>query len=285
MNIIKKAQEAATLGTVQSNQGIQLQSLSLSEGTIRFEPDVTEYYVTVSEDVTRILVKGVTYEDDSFYTVSGNSNMKNGYNDIVITVTDKDGNIGNYYIHVLVGEVQTENEEVSSVLPQENASSLSSDGIHLEGILQDGLDEFSAFVQTVTSGNLQYMSYGVAGCGALALLLWIILFIRRLAAKRKFKRERRERLARREERKKQWEIAEQQQDVLLRQVDELLEKKKRSRGPVEFQEPEEEWQEDPDFEDYDDYEDYEDYEDYDENEAELDHWLAGLDEGNQDEDR
>ena len=65
MNMIIK-KEAATLERTSANEGVQLQSLTLSEGTIRFEPDVTDYNVTVAEDVTKILVKGVTSDENSF---------------------------------------------------------------------------------------------------------------------------------------------------------------------------------------------------------------------------
>ena len=98
----------------------------------------------------------------------------------------------------------------------------------------------------------------------------------------KNKKERNERKARRKKQEKQWELAQTQQDILLKQVDELLEKKKtqNTRGPkVHDEEPE-------DF-DYDEgyTDDEDDYGDYDEEqEAELDRWLAGLDDG-QDEDR
>ena len=77
MNMIIK-KEAATLERTSANEGVQLQSLTLSEGTIRFEPDVTDYNVTVAEDVTKILVKGVTSDENSFYTVSGNTNLVKG---------------------------------------------------------------------------------------------------------------------------------------------------------------------------------------------------------------
>ena len=113
------------------------------------------------------------------------------------------------------------------------------------------------------------------------LFLWIAVFIRRAAAKRRYKKERNERKARRKEQEKQWELAQTQQDILLKQVDELLEKKRtqNTRGPkVHDEEPE-------DF-DYDEgyTDDEDDYGDYDEEqEAELDRWLAGLDDG-QDED-
>ena len=123
MNMIIK-KEAATLERTSANEGVQLQSLTLSEGTIRFEPDVTDYNVTVAEDVTKILVKGVTSDENSFYTVSGNTNLVKGKNEIVVTVTDKDGNIGHYYIHVQVGE-QKEQTSQSDSQPQTNQAAQS----------------------------------------------------------------------------------------------------------------------------------------------------------------
>lgn len=113
MNMIIN-KEAATLERTSANEGVQLQSLTLSEGTIRFEPDVTDYNVTVAEDVTKILVKGVTSDENSFYTVSGNTNLVKGKNEIVVTVTDKDGNIGHYYIHVQVGEQKEQTSQSDS---------------------------------------------------------------------------------------------------------------------------------------------------------------------------
>ena len=269
--------EAATLERTSANEGVQLQSLTLSEGTIRFEPDVTDYNVTVAEDVTRILVKGVTSDEDSFYTVSGNTNMVKGKNEIVVTVTDKDGKTGNYYIHVQVGE-QVEQESASQASSQSSQNSQGSAQAGSQELLSKLTGEFQAFAQTVTSGNLQYVTYGVLGCGVLAVVLWIAVFARRAAAKRRYKKEKKARLAHRKEQEKQWELAQTQQDILLKQVDELLEKKK-TRGPkVREEEPE-------DF-DYEDEGYTEDDDDYDEEqEAEMDRWLAGLDEDGQDEDR
>ena len=298
MNMIIK-KEAATLERTSANEGVQLQSLTLSEGTIRFEPDVTDYNVTVAEDVTKILVKGVTNDENSFYTVSGNTNLVKGKNEIVVTVTDKDGNIGHYYIHVQVGEQKEQTSQSDSQSQTNQAAQSVSESVAKPGdeneLLSNTVNEFKTFAETVTSGNLQYVTYGVLGCGALAVVLWIAVFIRRAAAKRRYKKERidihhlaknkkerNERKARRKEQEKQWELAQTQQDILLKQVDELLEKKKtqNTRGPkVHDEEPE-------DF-DYDEgyTDDEDDYGDYDEEqEAELDRWLAGLDDG-QDEDR
>ena len=298
MNMIIK-KEAATLERTSANEGVQLQSLTLSEGTIRFEPDVTDYNVTVAEDVTKILVKGVTNDENSFYTVSGNTNLVKGKNEIVVTVTDKDGNIGHYYIHVQVGEQKEQTSQSDSQSQTNQAVQSVSESVAKPGdeneLLSNTVNEFQTFAETVTSGNLQYVTYGVLGCGALAVVLWVAVFIRRAAAKRRYKKERNdihhlaknkkernERMARRKEQEKQWELAQTQQDILLKQVDELLEKKRtqNTRGPkVHDEEPE-------DF-DYDEgyTDDEDDYGDYDEEqEAELDRWLAGLDDG-QDEDR
>lgn len=276
--------EAATLERTSANEGVQLQSLTLSEGSIRFEPDVREYSVTVAEDVTRILVKGVTFEDDSFYTVSGNTSMTKGKNEIVVTVTDKDGNIGQYNIHVQVGELTKQETAQTQTSQTSKENTPASFTVHKEGpqnMLSGVVDEFQTFAQTVTSGKLQYVTYGVLGCGALAFVLWIAIFIKRAAAKRRYKKERKARLARRKEQEKQWELAQTQQDILLKQVDELLDRKKKGHGPQVLEEEPEDLDYDEGYE-----EEYDDYGDYDEEqEAELDRWLAGLDEDGQDEDR
>lgn len=202
MNMIIK-KEAATLERTSANEGVQLQSLTLSEGTIRFEPDVTDYNVTVAEDVTKILVKGVTNDENSFYTVSGNTNLVKGKNEIVVTVTDKDGNIGHYYIHVQVGEQKEQTSQSDSQSQTNQAAQSVSESVAKPGdeneLLSNTVNEFKTFAETVTSGNLQYVTYGVLGCGALAVVLWIAVFIRRAAAKRRYKKERNERKARRKE--------------------------------------------------------------------------------------
>ena len=197
MNMIIK-KEAATLERTSANEGVQLQSLTLSEGTIRFEPDVTDYNVTVAEDVTKILVKGVTSDENSFYTVSGNTNLVKGKNEIVVTVTDKDGNIGHYYIHVQVGEQKEQTSQSDSQSQTNQAAQSVSESVAKPGdeneLLSNTVNEFKTFAETVTSGNLQYVTYGVLGCGALAVVLWIAVFIRRAAAKRRYKKERNERI-------------------------------------------------------------------------------------------
>ena len=197
MNMIIK-KEAATLERTSANEGVQLQSLTLSEGTIRFEPDVTDYNVTVAEDVTKILVKGVTSDENSFYTVSGNTNLVKGKNEIVVTVTDKDGNIGHYYIHVQVGEQKEQTSQSDSQSQTNQAAQSVSESVAKPGdeneLLSNTVNEFQTFAETVTSGNLQYVTYGVLGCGALAVVLWVAVFIRRAAAKRRYKKERNERI-------------------------------------------------------------------------------------------
>ena len=116
------------------------------------KPDVTDYNVTVAEDVTKILVKGVTSDENSFYTVSGNTNLVKGKNEIVVTVTDKDGNIGHYYIHVQVGE-QKEQTSQSDSQPQTNQAAQSvSESVAKPGdeneLLSNTVNEFQTFAET-----------------------------------------------------------------------------------------------------------------------------------------
>ena len=163
MNMIIN-KEAATLERTSANEGVQLQSLTLSEGTIRFEPDVTDYNVTVAEDVTKILVKGVTSDENSFYTVSGNTNLVKGKNEIVVTVTDKDGNIGHYYIHVQVGEQKEQTSQSDSQSQTNQAAQSVSESVAKPGdeneLLSNTVNEFKTFAELLPQEifNMSHMA-------------------------------------------------------------------------------------------------------------------------------
>lgn len=268
--VISRKQELnpADLNTV--NRGIQLESITLSEGNITFLPEESEYTIQVSEGTERIRVKASTFESDSFYTVKGNNNLIEGTNDIVITVTDKDGNSGQYIIHAIVGGEQK--EQLSSADGQASENALMSQEISdsASDSVQSVYDDFTARVtvilQDMTAKKYQPYTYGVIGCGVIAVILWMILILKRIRMKRRMRRAQKLRLEQKEQRKQQWELAQRQQEELLQQVDQLLEKKKRVVGVV----PEDDYlEEDYPEEDYpeNDYSDEEDYpeEDYPEN--------------------
>ena len=69
-----------------------LKSLSIKGYTINFDPNVTEYRITVPYETTRIEISSVLANTDSTKKTEGPTNLSVGENIYTITVTDKDGN-------------------------------------------------------------------------------------------------------------------------------------------------------------------------------------------------
>lgn len=71
-----------------SNKKILLSSLSLSSGTIEFDPNVFEYETKVLYDTQKINVLATPQDTNIKVTVEGNENLKVGENIITITLKD-----------------------------------------------------------------------------------------------------------------------------------------------------------------------------------------------------
>lgn len=247
------------------SNGLKLKELTVSAGSISFDPDTTEYSIKVPADTERILVNASVQEEGSFYTVSGNDNLKEGYNDIVITVTDSSGNIGTYTIRAQVGEVETSEEETENT----TVAAATKSAAQSESSIQSETE--ASLVQKMTSGNYRYVTYAIAGCGVLAVILWISYLLSRAAAKKRKAAAKEERLRRREAKQKEYELAEKQQDELLKQVDAILDKKKKNANNADSPQ----WLEDSEQKEFSDL----DYDDDDEDtdiDEELEKWLNSL---------
>lgn len=97
------------------NNNTYLSSLSLSNGTIEFNKDVTEYSIDVETTISSINVDAVPEASTSTVKVDGNTNLVEGTNTITITVTAEDGSTGNYVIHVNKKEVLSNNARLASI--------------------------------------------------------------------------------------------------------------------------------------------------------------------------
>lgn len=73
---------------------INLESLRLdTEGIIPdFDPDITVYYLIVDENTEKIGVEAVPISSNAKTSISGNNNLKNGLNEIVINVSNNNKN-------------------------------------------------------------------------------------------------------------------------------------------------------------------------------------------------
>lgn len=65
-----------------------------------FEPDITEYYLTVSEEINKIDVEAIPENSNSKVEIIGNDNLRIGENLITVNVIGEKENL-NYNIHVL----------------------------------------------------------------------------------------------------------------------------------------------------------------------------------------
>lgn len=65
-----------------------------------FEPDITEYYLTVSEEINKIDVEAIPENSNSKVEIIGNDNLQIGENLITVNVIEEKENL-NYNIHVL----------------------------------------------------------------------------------------------------------------------------------------------------------------------------------------
>lgn len=63
-----------------------------------FAPDVYEYYINISHETERLVVSATPYDANATVTVSGNENLNEGDNNVVISVLSEAGDIIEYKI-------------------------------------------------------------------------------------------------------------------------------------------------------------------------------------------
>lgn len=186
------------------NELPRLESMEISPGEIAFDPAVLEYTVQVDEDVTKLLVKAKASEGLT-YTISGNSNLTAGMNEVLVTVTGDQYEQTVYRIHVQVGEIVSReaDPETEAMQPQTVQQS---------------------FVEHMLSGKNRYVTIGLGICAALAVVLWITFLVNRILTKRELHRLQEEKQQRKQRAAERVELARQQEEELLRQIERLAQK-------------------------------------------------------------
>ena len=233
-----------------------LESLTLNPGEISFAPDVYDYQVQVAEGTEKLLVKAKAAAGCSF-TVNGNSGLRSGQNEIRITVTGAQYDQAVYRIHVQVGEARAEAQTAG--LTEGSGSG--------ETEAQTAVP--SDFLTHLATGSNRYVTIGLGVCAGLAVVLWITFFIRRILIRREYRRRKEEKSRRREEVRHRVELAGQQEEELLRQIERLAQKSRTVKTidanglriiELDDEEDQEEavsddWEEDDNWEEMDDWED------------------------------
>jgi len=90
---------STTTTTTVAPVNTNLKSLTLSNGSINFSPDVLSYNLNLDSNITSISVYPIPEDSNSRASVTGNTNIVNG-SVITITVTGSDGSIKEYKINV-----------------------------------------------------------------------------------------------------------------------------------------------------------------------------------------
>ncbi|MBQ9853636.1 MAG: cadherin-like beta sandwich domain-containing protein [Bacilli bacterium] len=98
-----------TKGMPSKEENLGLQQLSITEADIDFSSTRYAYSIIVDETVDSLDLGYVPYEKSAEVKVEGNENFKEGYNQVVITVTEESKDDKTYYIDV--EKIIEENEQ------------------------------------------------------------------------------------------------------------------------------------------------------------------------------
>jgi hypothetical protein len=139
------------------NDSVNLKSLIINGYDINFDPNVYEYNINVLDDI-RLNIDYETMSDNSSVRITGNSNLKEGKNEVRLIVSNKDKSKMSVYIINVNKIVTTFNEESSKIEKSDNDNILGKD--HL----------------TKKETNIITLSV-ISMCSILIIFLFYILFI------------------------------------------------------------------------------------------------------------
>lgn len=87
--------------TTPSTKSPLLSSLTISEGTIVFDPNVKDYNVTVPYETKNVVVTATQANASDQLLITGGNDLAVGSNTVLVKVTDSSGNESVYTIHVV----------------------------------------------------------------------------------------------------------------------------------------------------------------------------------------
>ena len=65
-----------------------------------FKKTTSDYFITVDENTTSVSVTATAEDSSAIVTVYGNTNLQQGKNKVIISVTAEDGSVRNYRIYI-----------------------------------------------------------------------------------------------------------------------------------------------------------------------------------------
>ena len=113
--------------SAQASSNANLKALSVSTGTLtpKFNPEVTEYSLTIPNDVTELWVSTTKADSKATTSVEGSRNMKVGLNKRVVVVTAENGTVKKYTINITRLAADGQTPEVDPTPEDEGLNNLS----------------------------------------------------------------------------------------------------------------------------------------------------------------
>jgi len=137
--------------TKSSNANLKNMILSVEGLTPAFSKDITNYSLTVGENVNEIKVNGSVEHSRASYSVTGNTNLKDGENVVTVKVTAEDGTVKTYKINVIKSE---EPVKLDATL-----ASLIIEDVNLGQTFDPNVTEYNAGDITVIANKLNIYAY------------------------------------------------------------------------------------------------------------------------------
>lgn len=134
-----------------SNANLKNMIVSVEGLTPAFSKNITAYSLNVGENVNEIKINASVEHNRSVYSVSGNTNLKEGENVVKIRVTAEDGTVKTYTINVL----KSDNPEKSDA----TLSSLIIEDVDLGQAFDSNITEYNAGDITVKANKLNIYAY------------------------------------------------------------------------------------------------------------------------------
>lgn len=116
MSVMSEPYSLRVTASADASDNADISTLRVSPGTLipDFDPEVTEYEVTVSDETERLIVSAVPQDLNASVSVAGNAGLITGENNVSITVTAENGDTKTYHILTIraeKGEIPTPESE------------------------------------------------------------------------------------------------------------------------------------------------------------------------------
>ena len=142
INIIEKENNNAKTNdnlTQSNNSLLKIMRLDKEGITPEFSPDIKEYYFTTDLSTNSLNITAIPETENSKVTITGNENLKEGLNKILIEVTSSDNTSKSVYV---INATKTDNKDP----PNTNLETLAIENVDLEPIFETNILNYKASV-------------------------------------------------------------------------------------------------------------------------------------------